>query len=267
VFLDVLRSSAEHDLIDQASDTTLLLGLKGEQIVSHYDFYSAFASPEEFRVVHQGTPLGSLPATSIPPIGHHLLLAGRRWKVTAIDQEQREIAVTPGHGRKPPRFEPSGGAINREVRKKMGEILLGDTAYPYLNTQASHLLRQARTLAVQAGLHHGSLLALSPGRTLWFTWTGSKQQRTLMLMAARHRLQATDHEIAIEFRTSTSDLLAAMKVMLRELHNPTVLAGLHPYKQQRKYDWALTDELLTWELAVESVDVEGAIEVIQGTFG
>lgn len=262
IFLDVLRSMSQHDLIEQAPDGVLILGLKGEQIVGHYDFYSAFASSDEYRVVHQGTRLGSLPASSVPPVGHHFLLAGRRWQIVGIDHDRREIVVRPGYGRNAPLFQGGGGSVHSRVRQTMRDVLTSDRELSYLNDHAAQLLRQARAVVRDAGLDRRNIVPLSPTRLLWFTWTGTSVQATLQLLARRCRLDATDHEIALEFNVSLNDLREAFFVCLRQMPNAAALAALEPWKQRRKYDSFLSDELLDWSFAREVVDLSSARELI-----
>lgn len=50
-FGHLLRNLATHDLIVQDHDGTIVIGLAGERLVNHYDFYAAFTSPEEYRLV------------------------------------------------------------------------------------------------------------------------------------------------------------------------------------------------------------------------
>ena len=47
-FTRFLQSLTEHDLIEPQADGALILGLAGERIVRHYEFYAAFASSPEF---------------------------------------------------------------------------------------------------------------------------------------------------------------------------------------------------------------------------
>ena len=59
VFIKLLRELGGHDLIVQSSDGTLLLGVKGERIVNHYSFYTAFVTPEEYHLVSGGREPGN----------------------------------------------------------------------------------------------------------------------------------------------------------------------------------------------------------------
>lgn len=263
VFADVLRSIGSHDLIEQAPDGTLVLGLHGEEIVGHYDFYSAFATSEEFRVVHSGALIGTLPTLYVPQPNTHLLLAGRRWKVIAVDYECREIHVVPGHGRKLPRFDGGGGRVHRRVREMMRDVLLSDGDFAYINPLASRLLNEARRVAAEANLAEDDLIELSPSRTLWFTWEGTHQQMTLELMATCRKIRTHDWEIAIEFEASPNDVRDAYSAMLDEPPEAAVLAKLQSSKQRRKFDRHLDESLLEWSLVREVIDIEGASRAIQ----
>jgi len=263
VFREVLRSIAQHDLIEQAPDGNLILGLAGERVVESYEFYSAFATSPEYRVVHQGALLGTLPSIYIPPVGDHLLLAGRRWQVIGADHDRREITVRPGRGRKAPLFDGGGGIIHPAVRSAMRDALFSDRSFSYLNDAATRLLSEARMTARNASLHRHCLLEISPKCTLWFTWTGSNRQATLRLLAVRSRLEVTDRDIALEFAASAQEVRAAFADCLRAMPDAMIVAALEPHKERRKYDMYLPDDLLNWSLAQEVVDLNGARELIE----
>ena len=71
----------------------LILGLLGERLRKDKGFYAAFQTAEEYAVLHEGEQFGTLEI--VPHKGDYLLFAGRRWQVSAVDQEQREIQVLP----------------------------------------------------------------------------------------------------------------------------------------------------------------------------
>ena len=81
-FAMLLRGLAEHDLVEQVPQGELILGLLGERITTKFDFYAAFQTAEEFSIRCGKEDIGKLPAEFIPPVGEHLLLAGRRWQIT-----------------------------------------------------------------------------------------------------------------------------------------------------------------------------------------
>src|SRR5450759_5747007 len=67
LFKMLLRALAAEkmDLITQASDGLLLLGVAGERLVNHYSFYAAFRTADEYRLIAHGRPLGTLPLSLI----------------------------------------------------------------------------------------------------------------------------------------------------------------------------------------------------------
>ncbi|NLX23088.1 MAG: DEAD/DEAH box helicase [Phycisphaerae bacterium] len=263
LFVKVLRGIAEHDLIEQMTQGDLILGLGGQRIVSHYDFYSAFATPEEYRVAHEGRPIGTLPALSVPEVNDHIILGGRRWQIVGVDHKRSEITVTPARGRKPPRFLGGGGEIHARVRQKMREVLLGQKKLPYLNEQGCEMLTEARCSASEAALHVAPLLVLSDRSCLWFTWTGTRAQRTLCLMAAAAGVRATDMGIAILFDASASRVIHTYHTYLGAMPDALTLAARIPSKHVRKYDQYLSDELLNESLAECALDLPAAESVIR----
>jgi ATP-dependent helicase Lhr and Lhr-like helicase len=64
-FLWTLRDMGDADLIEQTDQGVLILGLKGEPIVRHHDFYLAFRVNEEYRVTHHGRHIGNV---GLPPL-------------------------------------------------------------------------------------------------------------------------------------------------------------------------------------------------------
>lgn len=59
-FFALLKELGTRDLIAQDGNGLLLHGGRGGKLVNHYEFYSAFVSEDEFRVVCEGKALGSL---------------------------------------------------------------------------------------------------------------------------------------------------------------------------------------------------------------
>ena len=263
LFLGLLRSLSEHQLIEQMPEGDLILAPAGERLVSHYDFYSAFATSVEYSVLYGGRPIGTLPAMAVPAEGDHLLLAGRRWEVAGVDHQRSEILVVPARGRKRPQFFGAGGDLHPRVRQAMREVLLASHSYAYLNDTAARLLEDARQAARSAELADRSLIPLVGSNCLWFTWTGSKVQRTLLLMAAAAGLEVTDQAVAIHFRAKPRDVVAAYREMAQSAPDPIALARRMPVKWMRKFDPYIAEELLVQSLAHDAIDAAHALESIR----
>ena len=263
LFSGVLRSLGTREIVEQMDQGDLILAPKGEAIVNHYSFYSAFASDVEYSVIYGSVLIGTLPALYLPQFNDHFLLAGRRWQVVSVDDERKAVTVKPARGKKPPKFLGGGGEIHPRVLEMMQEVVLSDRPFNYLNAAAVRLLSDARATALQAGLTQRSIVTLSPAKCLWFTWTGTKIQRTLCLIADSIGLPAADRDIAIEFDSSAPDLIQKFQQALRNPIEAVSLAARLPAKQTRKLDHLIAVPLLVQSLAHDALDIPGAKSVVR----
>ena len=109
----LLRCLGAADLIEQTSEGVLIAGLRGEKIMAHHSFYVAFVVEEEYRVNHDGHHIGNVGFVPEVEEEGYLILAGRRWKILAVDHDRRTIAVEPSTGGRVPRFfSGPGGDIH-----------------------------------------------------------------------------------------------------------------------------------------------------------
>ncbi len=262
-FVDLLRCLKNTELVEQLPEGEVVLAPKGERIVNHYDFYSAFATPQEYSVIWQSRTLGRLPIDGVPNPGEFLLFAGRRWRVVGVDHEATQIAVTPAKAGKVPRFSGEGGAIHAEVRRKMRHVLFCDEVYPYLNDQAANFLAQARTAARDSCIDRQSLVPTGPTQCLWFTWAGTRVDTTLQLMAKTIGLESSTgfgaESIALQFSVGIERVVDAFKRIAATPPTALSLAATVPNKRTRKFDWCLSDELLTQAIASGTLDQPGAL--------
>ena len=97
-FSALLRAMGMRDLIAQDHGGTILPGLLGEKLINQFDFYSAFTSGEEFRIIAEGQVLGSLPIERPLTSGQRIIFGGRRWKVQDIDARGKIVFVVRDRG-------------------------------------------------------------------------------------------------------------------------------------------------------------------------
>ena len=74
-FASLLDHLGQKELLIQDSSGALLHGPVGEKIVNHYTFYTAFMADEEFQIVADAKPLGSLPVMLMLTVGQRIVLA------------------------------------------------------------------------------------------------------------------------------------------------------------------------------------------------
>jgi len=255
LFTRLLRCLGDRDVVEQTAQGDLILGLFGERLRSERDFYAAFLTPDEFTVLHGERNIGTLPLRIVPKPGEHIILAGRRWQVAHVDLERAEIHVIPAAGRKRPLFLGGPGEIHDRVRERMREVLRESRAYPYLNSVGTQLLVHARQAAAEAGACDHPLIAASNRQTLWFTWTGTRKQTTLVAMLAAAGVAGVDRGAVIDVEAPIGDVRSLIGSFVNAPADVTTIAACVQPKFRRKYDRLLSNDLLDVAIARDMLDV------------
>lgn len=258
-FAQLLKGLGERDILIQEASGLLLYGQLGEKLANHYTFYAAFTTVEEFRLVTEGKTLGSLPVSKPLEPDSHVIFAGRRWRVRHIDPSAKVIEVVPDKGGKPPEFEGTGGKVHDRVREEMRQVLLGDTPIPFLDQQAAALLSEARENFHRFGLDAQAVIIAGGGVRI-FPWKGDWVMDTLTLALERRGYKVENEGLCLKLREADLDSVSDMLFDLSEGAFPTEdeLAGEILNKVQEKWDWLLTDELLSRNYVSHNLDIAGA---------
>jgi ATP-dependent Lhr-like helicase len=264
MFARFLRALAAHDLIDQMHDGTLLLGLEGEHLVNHFEFYAAFASPDEYRLVHEGRTLGTLPVDEPIIPGMFLIFGGRRWQVTAVDAVRRQIDVVPSAGGRPPHFTGAGALIHDRVRSEMFAVYLSTEQPPFLDSTARELLAEGRDWFRRFDLEHRAILNTDYG-VLIFPWVGDRIMNTLLMQLMARGLAVEKHGPVLTVYDASPFVLAKhIATLVRQGEaDGEQLARRVANKRQQKHHPYLTSELLSADYASSSFDTAGALAVWQ----
>jgi len=257
-FRMLLQSLGDRDLLEQMSEGDLILGLRGERIVRHYDFYAAFATPEEYRIVSDGRDIGTLPSLYLPQVGHHLILAGKRWKVVSRDDKAKLLVVNKARGAKAPKFVGGYGDIDANIRCKMLELLVQDEVPTYLDRTAATLLQTSRSSASQMGIHESSFFE-SGQDIIVLTWTSSRINRTLELVGRCAGFKTIDIGVGLVFEDCDEGRVQNL------LHDYTTLdsSGMELVQHAdvlafEKYDEFLPPLLLAKAFVETRLDIRGA---------
>lgn len=264
MFADLLRSMGSHRLIMQAGDGLLLHGELGERIVNHYSFYTAFITPEEYRLVSGDRALGTLPIDRPVSKDSLLIFGGRRWFVVEVDTHKKVIELKPAKGGKPPVFGGESGWVHDRIRQEMFDIYK-DKSFPvFLDAQAKELLVEARE-----NFHRFSLAErriLPQGNTAYlFCWMGDRVMDTLAAMLRSKGIKAANEGIAVAVLDTSPDELRNCLGTLKKESPPDAytLAKSVANKACEKYDQFLTDELLSIDYAASKLDAEGAYHLLK----
>ncbi|MBI4243489.1 MAG: DEAD/DEAH box helicase [Planctomycetes bacterium] len=269
IFIESIHTLGKLDLLEQTPEGILILGLKGEKIVRSFDFYSAFKTTEEYRVVSNGRNIGSIWQPSSLEADSFLILAGKRWKIVEVDLDRKEITVIPSRGGKVPKFPPNYGSdIHPKIHQKMLSILFSDDVPIYLDDVAQNILQYARQTSRDARLDEH--VFMQDGKsTLWFTWAGSRINRTLWGLAKYiGEFEVYDEDIALNF---VNDEISTINNFFKQiLSNPpteTELASNFTSKRQEKYDWALPETIMDLTFARNSLDLSNTLRFLNEKIG
>lgn len=264
-FLALLSYLGKQDVLMQDSSGLLLAGSKGERLLNHYHFYTAFSTDEEFRIEHNGKVLGSLPFSQPLLPNQALIFAGRSWRVLTVDTEARRISVKPARGGTPPVFESRGLRVHDRVRQEIYAVLAGQEPVLFLDAGAQQLLQQARDYFQAAHLQKQWLLA-SGNSTLLLTWRGDTINNTLALLLAWCGLEAVATGATVVINGSTPEQVQAAIADLLAHGAPSLddLLAKAGNLRLEKWDWALPVSLLHKSYAASCLDMDGAMAWLQG---
>jgi ATP-dependent Lhr-like helicase len=262
-FASLLRSLGEQELLTQTSDQLLVLGVRGEQIVDHYEFYAAFFTPKEFQIVNEARPLGSLPIAKPLAEGSHLIFAGRRWEVVNVDAEASVVTVKPSRGGRPPMFDGGAAPVHDKVRRQMFEVYCATERPGFADAKAQELLEEGRRYFRRSGLEHQQIVEAKSGCHV-FPWVGDKTMNTLELLLGVRQISITNEGVSLNARCSEADLRhAARELLAAGLPAPEILAERVSNKLIGKYDAFLSEDLLNEDYASARLDVDAARAVLQ----
>lgn len=263
-FARLLRRLGEEDIIEQMTGSKdIILGVSGERIVNHFEFYAAFHTPEEYDVRHGSDKIGTVDPAGLKP-EDHFILAGRRWEVDRVDQKRKEVIVHPTAGKKPPMFNSSGlRQVHRKVRERMREVLLGTKTPVFVDDNAADMLTYARRTARELRLDERQIIEHGAD-TVLFPWTGDHIFRTLLLIAARMGFTTSSdaYNTVLIFDKTPPDEVRGMIELTAEGAFDTLdlVEGLpREQKEVEKYDQYVQEFLLERAYAANYLDGHGAI--------
>jgi hypothetical protein len=125
------------------------------------------------------------------------------------------------------------------------------------------MLVQARAMARHSGLLRVPFFQDGVD-TIWFTWTGSRIQRTLLGLGTHFGgLTVEDEDIALVFKkSSVAQVQAVYQGFLKNCPDAVKLAEQFPQRVREKYESFLSDDLTAEIFGRERIDLGGAIERI-----
>lgn len=270
-FKELLLSLLSQNYIELTDEKELILGLRGERMLSSFKFYAVFKDSEDFTVRCGSEEIGTI--TSTPPIGERFALAGKVWEVEEVDVSKKLIFAKAIDGVMKVSWPGAGGAVHTKILQKMREVLLSSEEYPYLMPAAKKRLAQARALAKSTGFAKKSILPLGANRYIFFPWLGTKAFQTIKRIFQKKlapALSLCDIQSAgcyfITFRCETSDaknIKDALCDLLEEDFSAQSLITKTEYPVIDKYDACLPHSLLLRSYAENNLNLEEVKERIK----
>ena len=198
-------------------------------------------------------------ADLIWPVDDIIAFASTLWKLEPGDLIYTGTPAGVGVFRKPPVFLGDLGEIHDRVRERMREVLRESRAYPYLNSIGAQLLGHARQAAAESGATQHPLIALSDRQTLWFAWTGTRNQRTLVAMFSAAGAIARDRGVAIDVTAPVDEVRSLIGSFVKSPADVLAIAANIQPKYRRKYDRLLDEDLLDVAIARDTIDIASAL--------
>lgn len=263
-FQSLLRDLGRHELIQQVHTGELVLDLPGERLVNHYDFYAAFQSAEEYRMMAKGKTLGSLPVAFPLLPGTYIVFAGRRWQIEEVDEERKVVHLRPAPGGRVPNFPGGEITIHDRIRQAMKSLYCSDHRPAFADQPSLETLRAARSSFEEMGLAEQAVFR--DGKDLLiFPWRGSRVMNTLLCLLGMLDFDIGLEGVAVRVCHTAGDRLRRelSQVLERGLPPALELARQVPNKQREKHHHYLCDDLLAADYASSQLDLQGAEETLR----
>ena len=180
----LLISMLNNEFLEMTEEGGLIVGLVGERLLKSFKFYAVFKDSEDFTVRCGSDEIGTI--TSPPPVGDRFALAGRVWEVEELDIAHKLLYVKKVEGKMEISWPGDFGEIHTKVLRRMKQVLMEDTVYPYLKENAVKRLEQARATARNTGMLSHSLVHLGGYSWCLFPWLGTRSFRTLRKFIQRN---------------------------------------------------------------------------------
>jgi ATP-dependent Lhr-like helicase len=263
-FTQLLRDLGAAEVIMQAGDGTLLPGKIGDRLVNHYSFYTAFQTAQEYRLIAEGRPLGTLPIDFPLLANDFLIFGGRRWLIVDVDDASRVVQLKRAAGGKPPLLAGGRAAVADGLRIRMRELYLRDDVPAYLNATARQLLAEGRQTFRARELDRQTIIGGGTS-TLVIAWRGDLILNTLAVMLNARGITAHSQQGIVAVNNRSAGVVRSLleEIAVGPPPDPLELARAIKAKQRDKHDVFLGEDLLTAACAARDLDVPATLAAIQ----
>jgi len=255
-FAWLLKGMGKADLIDQLQSGELVVGLQGERLVSNYEFYTAFQTPQEYRLINQGRNIGTLPMT-VPYIqGQLLIFSGRRWVIESVDDESKILNIKAAQSGTVPLFYGEAAPVHRKIRQEMRRIYSSDLLPGFCDENTCRYIKKTRFYFSEQGLDRQNWIQ-SGKHLYWFVWDSDVVLNTMALILASHHIQASTYgpSLCIDGTSNGNDIFRLLQDSVDDL-SQNDLTEMVPSKAPGKFDQYLPDEYKRVSFASQTVNLQ-----------
>lgn len=263
-FVVLIRAMGERELLMQDASGVLIHGRLGEKFVNHFTFYAAFPDEEEYRIIANGSTLGTLPVDQLLMPGQRILFAGKTWLVEGIDDEKKAIYVRRASANQPPLFKGEGGRAHTKIRQRMRDLLASSEPLIYLDAVARRFLNEGRENYARRKMAT-TVLRDAGDSVRIFTWLGDATNEALACLLTYRNFQAYHTELGVEVRKTRNlgagDIEDALHdIALDAPPSPEDLLKGAKNLAREKWDWVLPEHLLAQGYATSHLDIDEALD-------
>ena len=185
-----------------------------------------------------------------------LLLAGRAWKIEAIDWNRHEVLVSEQPEKGKVRWPSEPIAEGFELVRACRAVLLGETPDVTLSKRATEMLSRLRDDLSETVDSTGLVFARGPKEATFWTWAGLRANETLLSALGYPTEAGADNtRIRLPLTFGVDEIRNAKVETAVPVISPEAVEGL-------KFSAALPLDMATATLAERFLDRAGARDVV-----
>lgn len=252
--------------IDQLQRTErggLMVGIKGENVINHYEFYSVFESTVEYLVKSENQAIGTI--SEPVKIGGQFALAGRAWECIDCDETSNIIFVKQIKGiSKIAWIDSANFEIHTKILRKIKEILNSSNHYTYLSERCIERLDSMRNCAKQSKMATDMVTVLSKNCYAILPWIGTRQICAMYFALANKGYSVQNEDYFLVIKTSKRKALLEKDVadIIADPPNKHEFKLPQDIQVPFKYNNFIPAELLKKQFVEDFIDLDGMIKDI-----
>lgn len=258
-YKDLLKFLLDIEHLEKSERGGLIIGINGEKIVSHYDFYSVFMTPQEYSVKWESKTIGTV--DTLFSVGDQFELAGMAWEVRDISQKSHIIFVDSISGISKISWKPNPfGNMETKVVQEMYNILISEEQFPYLTEKASEKLNEFRQIIKKGNIHIQKIVEVErKGQFRIFPWIGTKGLRGFSLALKSRGIDNRINYYGIWLEVKFEGTIYELENIVKKIINTSIdkqHIELEDYMEMSgKYNKYLPKHLLQKQYLIDNVDV------------